>query len=87
VLTQVRHDRITIGIGSLHLSRKIIPRHGVHRAPAFLTRTIVTGFRMFPSYQALVAVLCLVRGLSVTEDTKLGAADERISHYSVLRGS
>jgi len=47
VLTQVRHDRITVGIGSLHLSRKIIPRHGVHRAPAFLTRTIVSGFRMY----------------------------------------
>ena len=43
----VRHDRITVGIGSLHLSRKIIPRHGVHRAPAFLTRTIVSGFRMY----------------------------------------
>ena len=47
VLTQVRHDRITVRIGSLHLSRKIITSHGVHRAPAFRTRTIVSGFRMY----------------------------------------
>ena len=46
VRTQVRHDRITVRIRSLHLSRKIIPRRSAHRPPAFLTPT-VTGFRMY----------------------------------------
>ena len=45
VLAQVRYDRITVGIGSLHRSRKIIARHGVHRVPAFLSRAVVSGFR------------------------------------------
>jgi hypothetical protein len=47
VLTQVRHDRITVGISSLHFSRKIIPGHGVHRAPAFPSRAVVSGFRIY----------------------------------------
>jgi hypothetical protein len=47
VHTQVRHDRITVRIRSLHLSGKIIPRRNAHRAPAFLTRIIVTGFRIY----------------------------------------
>jgi hypothetical protein len=44
VLAQVRYDRIAVGIGSPHLSRKIIFRHGVHRASAFLSRAVVRGF-------------------------------------------
>jgi hypothetical protein len=47
VLTQVRHDRITVGIRSPHFSRKIIPRRGVHRAPTFLSRAVVSGFRIY----------------------------------------
>ena len=47
VLAQVRHDRITVRIGSPHFSRKIILRHGVHRVPAFLSRAIVRGFGVY----------------------------------------
>ena len=47
VLAQVRHNRITVGIGNPHFSRKIILRHGIHRAPAFLSRAVVRRFGVF----------------------------------------
>ena len=46
VLAQVRHGRITVGIGSPHCSGKNIPSHGIHRALAFLSRAVVSGFRV-----------------------------------------
>jgi hypothetical protein len=48
MLAQVRHDRVTIGIGSLHLSGNMIPRRSIHRAPAFPARATVSKFRIYP---------------------------------------
>ena len=44
VHAQVRHDRITVGIGRPHRSGKIIPSHGIHRVLVLLSRAVVSGF-------------------------------------------
>ena len=45
VLAEVRHDRVTVGIGGPHRSGTIIPGHGVHWFPA-LPGAAVSGFRV-----------------------------------------
>ena len=89
VLAQVRQDRVAVGIGSPHFSRKIILRHGVHWAPAFLSRAVVRGLGVYlmSCAQALAAgaTTVITSGAPQSNHARLtAAAAARLGLRSVL---